>query len=170
WVGDFGAHPGDDLVFPAGAARLTNNNDFVAGTQFSTISFRGPDYRISGNSIILLFNITTQYPTPVDAAHFPQLSFGLTASPGNLSGSPPNFNLLGDPNLGLVLNGPVVFRDGSPEPFVTGRIIFNGVISGDTFINVTGDASNVVLTANNTVRGVGAQRGTLRIEGSIPNI
>src|SRR5262249_10279450 len=74
------------------------------------------------------------------------------------------------PNLGLVLNGPVVFRDGSPEPFVTGRIIFNGVISGDTFINVTGDASDVVLTANNTVRGVGAQGGTLRIEGSIPNI
>src|SRR5262245_18657251 len=61
WAGDFGAHPGDDLVFPAGAARLTNNNDFVAGTQFSTITFRGPDYRISGNAIVLLYKITTAY-------------------------------------------------------------------------------------------------------------
>ncbi len=51
---------GDDLVFPAGAARLTNNNDFAASTSFNTISFTGAGggYVLGGNAIQLAAGIT----------------------------------------------------------------------------------------------------------------
>ncbi len=45
--------PGDTLVFPAGAARITNVNDLVAGTVFDNISITGDHYDLSGNAIEL---------------------------------------------------------------------------------------------------------------------
>ncbi len=44
---------GDDLVFPAGAARLSNTNDFAAGTGFNSITISGSGYALSGNSVAL---------------------------------------------------------------------------------------------------------------------
>ncbi|MEP7158805.1 MAG: S8 family serine peptidase, partial [Chloroflexota bacterium] len=44
---------GDDLVFPGGAARLTNTNDFTAGTSFNSITLSGTGYTLSGNSVAL---------------------------------------------------------------------------------------------------------------------
>jgi len=51
---------GDDLVFPGGAARLTNSNDFSAGTEFNSISFDGSSggYQLNGNSIQLAAGIS----------------------------------------------------------------------------------------------------------------
>ena len=40
WVGDVVPNPGDDLVFPTGAARLVNVNDFAAGTAFDCATCR----------------------------------------------------------------------------------------------------------------------------------
>src|SRR5262245_50993886 len=45
--------PGDDLVFPAGAARLNNTNNFPVNTVFNTLTFTGSNYVISGNAIEL---------------------------------------------------------------------------------------------------------------------
>src|SRR5262245_16226978 len=39
WAANVAPSPGDDLVFPAGAARLSAANDFPAGTPFRSISF-----------------------------------------------------------------------------------------------------------------------------------
>jgi fibronectin-binding autotransporter adhesin len=44
---------GDDLVFPGGAARLNNTNDFAAGTSFNSITLSGTGYTLSGNSVAL---------------------------------------------------------------------------------------------------------------------
>ena len=44
WVGDIAPQAGDDLVFAAGAAQLTNVNDFAAGTRFNTITISGSGY------------------------------------------------------------------------------------------------------------------------------
>ena len=44
---------GDDLVFPGGAARLSNTNDFAAATSFNSITISGSGYTLSGNSIAL---------------------------------------------------------------------------------------------------------------------
>src|SRR6185503_14084975 len=53
---DTGTAPanGDTLVFPAGAARLANNND-LAGLQVATIRFNGAGggYTLSGNGVVV---------------------------------------------------------------------------------------------------------------------
>ncbi|MCX5678636.1 MAG: autotransporter-associated beta strand repeat-containing protein [Candidatus Omnitrophica bacterium] len=55
WVG--GSAPGvnDYLQFPDGAARMSNNNDFAAGTGFASIQFTGTSggYTLNGNRITL---------------------------------------------------------------------------------------------------------------------
>ena len=44
---------GDALIFPAGAARLSNTNDFAAGTSFASITISGTGYTLAGNSVAL---------------------------------------------------------------------------------------------------------------------
>jgi hypothetical protein len=46
WVGDVAPSPGDNLVFPAGAAKLNSINTFPAGTAFGSIDVSGGDHRI----------------------------------------------------------------------------------------------------------------------------
>lgn len=50
-----GAAPmaGDDLLFPAGAANLSNTNDFIAGTAFHSLNFSSGGYLVNGNQILL---------------------------------------------------------------------------------------------------------------------
>src|SRR5262249_20691400 len=72
WVGDVAPQPGDDLVFPDGAARQTAVNDFAAGTAFHSLgsprNFYAATYQISGNSIALAAGIyfggNVANPTP----------------------------------------------------------------------------------------------------------
>lgn len=45
---------GDTLVFPAGAARMTNTNDLAAGTAFDTVRFTGGGYRLQGNAFEIM--------------------------------------------------------------------------------------------------------------------
>src|SRR5437016_4207450 len=58
WVGDVAPLAGDDLVFPAGALRLNNFNDFANGTIFNSIAYSGSNYFASGNSIMLNAGLT----------------------------------------------------------------------------------------------------------------
>ena len=44
---------GDDLVFPGGAARLSNTNNFLAGTSFNSITISGTGYTLAGNALAL---------------------------------------------------------------------------------------------------------------------
>ena len=44
WVGDVKPSPGDNLVFPVGAARLDNTNDYPLGTLFDSITVSGGSY------------------------------------------------------------------------------------------------------------------------------
>src|SRR5581483_10566662 len=46
WAGDIAPQPGDDLTFPAGAAQLTNVNDFAAGTAFHSLTVADAGYQI----------------------------------------------------------------------------------------------------------------------------
>src|SRR5205085_5588729 len=62
WAGDVAPAPGDDLVFPSGAARLANVNDFPAVTTFGHISLNGYNYQITGNTIALTNGIGSILP------------------------------------------------------------------------------------------------------------
>lgn len=53
WVGNVAPVQGDDLVFPAGAARSTNVNNFSGGWSFHSIQFSGSNYVITGSEIVL---------------------------------------------------------------------------------------------------------------------
>jgi autotransporter-associated beta strand protein len=53
WVGGATPVAGDTLVFPTGAANLTNTNDFAPGTRFQSIIFSGSGYSVSGQDITL---------------------------------------------------------------------------------------------------------------------
>ena len=45
--------PGNDLVFPAGAANLANTDDLAAATSFGSLTIAGSGYTIGGNAIAL---------------------------------------------------------------------------------------------------------------------
>jgi hypothetical protein len=51
WVGDVKPLAGDNLVFPAGAARLNNINDYPANAIFGSITISGGNYSIQNNPI-----------------------------------------------------------------------------------------------------------------------
>src|SRR6266498_2568550 len=53
WVGDVAPQAGEDLIFPAAAAQLTNINNFAGGTAFKGIIFSAGGYSISGNRVTL---------------------------------------------------------------------------------------------------------------------
>jgi autotransporter-associated beta strand protein len=58
WVGDIAPQVGQDLLFPAAAAQLTNVNDFPAGTTFCSIGITGAGYQISGNAVSVNAGVT----------------------------------------------------------------------------------------------------------------
>jgi autotransporter-associated beta strand protein len=50
WQGAVAPSPNDDLVFPAGAQRLTNTDNFSAGTAFNSLTYSGTGYFVTTNS------------------------------------------------------------------------------------------------------------------------
>ena len=63
WVGNVVPVPGNDLVFPAGAARLSPADNYPAGTDFRSITIAGSGYDLTGNSLTLDAGITTTNAT-----------------------------------------------------------------------------------------------------------
>ncbi len=60
---DTGApNPGDSLLFPFGASRMINVNDYPEGTGFHRITFIGGGYTISGNRLSLADGLIHQGP------------------------------------------------------------------------------------------------------------
>ena len=53
WVDHVAPVAGDNVIFPAGANRLTNTNNLTAGTQLGNIVFATGGYTIGGNAIDL---------------------------------------------------------------------------------------------------------------------
>ena len=124
---------GDDLVFPAGASRLSNNNDTTAGTSYNTLSITGPagGYILSGNAIQLAAGLTAEN----SAANTVALPITLTASQ--------TFTVSGDR---LRLNGPI---DLGPNILTvatgsTGIVEVNATISGTGGLTYTGSATSAL--------------------------
>ncbi len=63
WVGNVVPVANDELVFPAGAARLANVNNLPAGTGFTSITLSGGGYSITGNAVELGVNGITNNVT-----------------------------------------------------------------------------------------------------------
>jgi hypothetical protein len=53
WSGNVAPSAGDDLIFPAGIADKTADNNYADGTNFNSITFTGGGYNLRGNRIFL---------------------------------------------------------------------------------------------------------------------
>src|SRR5258706_579464 len=62
---------GDDLVFPPGAARLINVNNFAAGTAFNSIAFTEGGYRLTGSNVLLTAGISASHASGVNNVWLP---------------------------------------------------------------------------------------------------
>ncbi len=62
WAGNHAPAPGDDVVFPAGAARLDSVNDSVVAFVLASLSVTGAGYQISGNAVTVSGGIHADVP------------------------------------------------------------------------------------------------------------
>jgi uncharacterized repeat protein (TIGR01451 family) len=155
WSGCSVPATGDDLVFPAGAARLTNTNNFAATFALRSITFTGAagGYILQGNAISLTAGIasantsgTNRLSLTVHLAN--SQTFGQSAAAGTL--------LLQHQTLGLAavqLNGFVLTFDGPGTITMagTGAITTSGALIkagiGQTNLN----AANAAFIGSATV-------------------
>jgi autotransporter-associated beta strand protein len=149
-------HPGDGVVFPAGAAHLATTNDFPAGRLVRAIGFLGVGYVLSGNAIQLSDGITDAFTCCFDT-NTVNLDIQLTASQtflfpyrGVIGG---NIDLQG--NLLSITHG--------------GVVSIGGNVSGSGGIEVLG-LTELMLSGTNTYTGpttvVG--QGELAVNGLQP--
>ncbi len=62
---------GDSLVFPAGAANLTNNNDLPVGRSLAQVTFTGSNYTLNGNGITLTSTLRSEASTSNNTVNLP---------------------------------------------------------------------------------------------------
>ena len=132
---------GDDLVFPAGAAQLSNFNDTASSTSYNTLSFTGPvgGYNLSGFSIHLPAGLTADN----SALNTVSLDITLTASQ--------TFNVSGDRLrlAGIFTGNTLTFSVGS-----TGIVEVLGSIIGPGGVTVSGSPGHgVFISADATYSG-----------------
>ncbi len=142
WEGGQVPQNGDDLVFPAGAARLVNTNTYT-DRRFRSITVSTNGYSIRGNSITLSNGISATYLMGLSTLHLPiTLGASQTFQCSSVLGA---FVVVGDIDLGghtLTVQG-----DGSMH--------FDGVIGGLGDLTKEGSGSLWLGGAHmNTYRGV----------------
>src|ERR1041385_6554507 len=150
---------GYDLVFPSGAARLTNTNNFSAGSAFHTLIFPTTGYVVSGNRLVVSNGLLVTHATVLSSTVFnPDLTlpndetFTVTSSraTANLNGTLDlvnhrlTYDVVGVANI----NGDVIGAGGFTKTGL-GRVVFAGT---NTY---TGTTSN--------------QLGTLLVNGQMTN-
>jgi autotransporter-associated beta strand protein len=176
--------PGDDLVFPAGAARLSNTNNFPVNTAFNTLTFTGSNYVISGNAIELSQGITTNIPagsvSDVDVLFGPGVTLlnpqtfaaNNTAHGVQLTGATGPVNLNGNAltvtGIGpLVISGPLTGAGGLTKTG-TGTLTLSGNNNYTGVTNVLAGACDI--RSNTALGATGAGAGTTVASGATLDI
>jgi len=145
-AGNWDALPaaGDDLVFPNGAARLANTNDFAAGTLFSSLAFNGVNYNITGNAIQLAAGITTNVPFGAGGDVGPRFDPDITLT------APQSF--VGNGARGVSLRGTLDPNGASISVSGVANLSIDGDVIGSTFLTKSG-TGRLFLTGNSTFTG-----------------
>src|SRR5688500_8973786 len=123
WAGDVAPAQNDHLVFPGGAARTTNTNNYPAGTRFQSITFSGAGYSVDGNRIDLQLGLTASHPTGVTTFNVPLRIVG----PGPVAASFAGTTLTVG---GAVENLSPLNAGGSGTVRITGVVSGNGIVKG----------------------------------------
>ncbi len=151
----------DSLVFPTGAAQLSNTNDYTAGTAFGTISITGAGYTLAGTSL------TTTGATDSAASGTTTVSLVMGGT-GSLTKSGAGTLTLPGANTysgGTALSAGTL-SIGNNTALGTGTLTITGgtIIPTVTLLNVTNAQSwggNFSMTANT------GQNGTLAYSGAV---
>jgi hypothetical protein len=145
---------GNDLVFPATAANLTNVNDLSAGTQFASLTLAGSGYSISGDAIGISNNIEASQPSGLDTVNLP---LTLT-NPGSVTVDQSGATLAlggaitGTGGLTKGGNGILDLNAASGSNVYSGTTTVNG---GTLFVNTTQPGSPVIVNSGATLGGTG---------------
>ncbi len=148
WTGDVAPSAGDDLVFPAGTARKTITNNYTAGTSFNSITFSGStssgetNYTFSGNSIVLVDGVTTDFTSNGGSP-----TIGLAMQLGGqafITSQNNNLILTGALNIG---SNTVIF-DGAGSNTIDGAITGSGTVTKDGSGLLSINAANTSFTGN----------------------
>lgn len=155
WVGDVAPLAHDGLIFPSGASRLSNTNNFPAGTVFDSLTFSGSGYTLAGNRIALVSGVTSEVTTLIQVA----LPITLSADVQLRNMHPTDGSMLFS---GAIDNaGHTLLMSG-----YAGTIQVSGVISGSGDVVAAGGILPV-LSGNNTYTGDTRINATiLEINGS----
>ncbi len=152
--------PGDDLVFPAGTLRLSNTNDFPAGTDFNRITWPGAGYTAGGNQVALTAGIVASHATGTTVVNLP---VSLSA--------PQTFDVT-QAGAALTLNGNVSLGSRGLTIGGAGNTTVAGGMSG--FLNLgsvrkTGTGTLTISSAPSYTGNTTVDGGTLSVSGSLPN-
>jgi len=151
WVANVAPNQGDNLSFPIGAARLTNTNDFPAGSMFNSISFSGSNYVINGSLILINTSLTNTPPAATANTFACPLMVVEDQTIICASGT-------------LFLTGNINILSPSDLGFAGGGMTFaTGVISGDGSLTIV-SAGTLVLSASNTFAGTVFVDGALLLQ------
>jgi autotransporter-associated beta strand protein len=168
WVGNVAPNPGDDLVFPSGAAQLVNVNDFPAGTAFHSFKITGYDYRPTGNAIALAAGfIVDNSGTASSFGATPEINLSLT-----LTGDQAFANDLGRLTYLLSgsvnLNGHALTVATAPQGAgIVPQNTISGPLTGTGSLTITGGGS-LILTGDSTFAGPTTVVGGLSVRGTLP--
>lgn len=143
---DTGTAPANDdiLVFPAGAARLANNND-LTGLRVAVLRFNGAGggYTLSGNGVVV-----------TDAVNAANTAGNNTIALARLTLANPVTFTVAQSGLSLTIDSEVRLNGNDLTANSTGFLILRGVIGGDGNVTKTGDGLLTLSgSAGNTFTG-----------------
>jgi len=153
WVGDAAPGAGDDLVFPVGAAQLTNNNDL--GVTFNSVAIQASGYLLQGAAINVNNGITTTYGSGTSRIHSQVMP--MTSQTFNVAaGGTLRFSTGINDGVTLTLDG-------------FGTYLVDGVISGPGAV-VVNNGSLVLDNTNTYSGGLTINGGTVAGSGATGHI
>lgn len=153
WVGDLAPTAGDELVFPPGALRLANSNNFPVGTVFNAITFAGSGYTLRGSILVLAGGIGGLHGAGINQVQVPvQLNASQTFT-NNLGGSIYFISQTND------LNGHDLTFGTSGEIQTSSSLIV-----GDGAVIKTGAGNLIVGNANSYTGATEVRQGTLLVQ------
>jgi titin len=152
WSGHVLPAAGDNLIFGAGASRLTNTNNLAAGTLYDIISFTSSGYSISGNAIKISGFVDASHATGNNTFNLAMTETG------------PTVLITGAASTDLTLGGAIA-DGGFPLVVVggSGRVDLKGAISGTGGLIVHDSGGTLAMSGSaDTYSGVtSVQGGTL---------